>query len=129
MDALSRWGEARRTGESIIITPNGCHAAAAELGSSVLEATWWRRVPSRDLEDHRAVILRGLMLGVAPYIPRVVSILYACSQMGFNTQLALSLWVRQSYLGCEHLALRSDERHCMRSKSKINGRSTPALAV
>lgn len=40
VDALSRWGEARRTGESIIITPNGCRAAAAELGSSVLEATW-----------------------------------------------------------------------------------------
>lgn len=69
------------------------------------------------------------MLGPAPYIPRAVSILCTRSQMGFNTQLALSLWVRRSYLGCEHLALRGDERHCMRSKLKINGRKTPALAV
>lgn len=116
VDALSRWEEARCTGESIIITPNGCHAAAAELGSSVLEATWQRQVPSRDLEDHRAVILRGLMLGAASYIPKVVSILCAQSQMGFNMQLALGLWVGQSYLGSEHLALRGNERHCMRSK-------------
>lgn len=61
MDPLSRWGEARRTGESISITPNGCRTAAAELGPGGLEAMWQREVTSRDFEDHRDVILRGMM--------------------------------------------------------------------
>lgn len=77
VDALSRWGEGCRTGASISITPNGCRAAAAELGP-------WRRSPQQGSGRPQCCDLKGFdACRPAACVTRMVNNQYLCSPRDF----------------------------------------------